>query len=297
MINNRLMTTRAMLAGLLALAGGLGGCVSQQAYDDVVRENRALKSRNVELQGRESDLESTLAGLRRQLDAPNDAMAGMEDANALALQRLNQAMQTIADLEAQLDGMEFSKLDPVTDDALRRLAGRYPNLIRYDADRGMLQFASDLTFASGSADVQAQAKNSLAALADILKSNEALGYDVRVVGHTDSQRISSKTQQRHPTNMHLSAHRAISVRSELVSLGVPESRVMAAGWGEFRPVVPNSANGNTPANRRVEIYLFPGTGGGSSFGVTNPATGSGQSGMNATIDRDGLGGSSYEPTK
>lgn len=286
------ITARVSLVGLLALAGGLGGCVSQQAYDDTVRENRALKSRNVELQGRLGDLEAAGAGLRAQLNEGPRAMAGLEDAHALTLQRLNAAMETITDLEGRLDGMQFSQLDPVTDDALRELAGRYPNMVRYDAERGMLQFASDLTFASGSADVQAQAKNSLAALADILKSNEALAYDVRVVGHTDSQPISAKTRQRHATNMHLSAHRAISVRSELVSLGVPASRVMAAGWGEFRPAVQNSANGNTPANRRVEIYLFPGSGGGSSsFGTTKPA------GTNATIDRDGLGGSSFEPTK
>lgn len=291
MMKNRSLTVS--LAGLMALAGGLGGCVSQQAYDDVVRENRALKSRNVELQGRLGDLESTESSLRSRLNEPNNGMADLESRNALLLQQLNQAMSTTADLEAQLDGMQFARLDPVTDDALRELAGRYPGLVRYDADRGMLQFSSDLTFASGSADVQAQAKNSLSALADILKSNEALAYDVRVVGHTDSQPISAKTRQRHPTNMHLSAHRAISVRRELVSMGVPASRIMAAGWGEQRPAVPNSANGNTPANRRVEIYLFPGSGGSSSasFGPTTPA------GTNATIDRDGLGGSSFEPTK
>lgn len=290
MMKNRSMTLT--LAGLVALAGGLGGCVSQQAYDDVVRENRALKSRNVELQGRLGDLEATEASLRGQLDSQPDALAGLEDENALAIQRLNQALETIADLESQLDGMQFARLDPATDDALRRLAGRYPGMVRYDADRGMLQFSSDLTFASGSADVQAQAKNSLSALADILKSNEAVAYDVRIVGHTDSQRISANTRQRHPTNMHLSAHRAISVRRELVNLGVPASRIMAAGWGEHRPVVANSANGNTPANRRVEIYLFPGSGSGSaSFGPTNSG------GIDATIDRDGIGGSSFEPTK
>jgi len=293
MTMTRKITARFSMIGLLALAGGLGGCVSQQAYDDAVRENRALKSRNVELQGRMGDLESAGAGLRRQLDAAPDAMAGLEDAHALTLQRLNNAMETISDLEGRLDGMQFSQLDPVTDDALRQLAGRYPNMVRYDADRGMLRFSSDLTFASGSADVQAQAKNSLAALADILKSNEALSYDVRVVGHTDSQPISSKTRQRHPSNMHLSAHRAISVRSELVKLGVPANRVMAAGWGAQRPAVANSANGNTPANRRVEIYLFPGSTGSSSSGEA-PA---GASGTDAAIDRDGLGGSSFEPTK
>ena len=291
-MNDRLSrrVTRLALVGLLATAGGLGGCVSQKAYDEVVTENRALKSRNVELQGRIGDLTSLEANLRRQLDSAPDASAGLEDAHSLTLQQLNQARQTIADLEARLDSMDFARLDPVTDDALRRLADQYPNLIRYDAERGMLQFASDLTFATGSAEVQAQAKNSLSTLAGILKSSAASGYDVRVVGHTDSQPIGAKTRDRHPTNMHLSAHRAIAVRRELLALGVPAARVMAAGWGEHRPIVANSANGNTPANRRVEVYLFASDRTATSSGFTPMGT-------DAVIDREVLGGSSYEPTK
>ncbi len=282
--------TRLALVGLLATAGGLGGCVSQKAYDEVVTENRALKSRNVELQGRIGDLTSLEENLRRQLDSAPNASAGLEDAHSMTLQQLNQARQTIADLEARLDNMDFARLDPVTDDALRRLADQYPNLIRYDAERGMLQFASDLTFATGSAEVQAQAKNSLSTLAGILKSGAASGYDVRVVGHTDSQPIGAKTRDRHPTNMHLSAHRAIAVRRELLALGVPAGRVMAAGWGEHRPVVANTASGNTPANRRVEVYLFASDRTATSSGFTPMGT-------DAVIDREVLGGSSYEPTK
>lgn len=279
------------LAGLLVSAAGFGGCVSQRAYDDLVHENRALKSRNVELQGRIDDLSTTEAALRRQLIATPDAMAGLESAHALTLQQLNEARRMIADLERRLDSMEFAQLDPVTDEALRRLAARYPNLIRYDPDRGMLQFASDLTFDSGSAVVRNDAKASLTALADILRSPDASGYDVRIVGHTDSQRISSATAQRHPTNMHLSAHRAIAVRDELIGLNVPATRVMAAGWGEHRPAVPNTATGNTPQNRRVEIYLFPSTEGPVSAPASTP------SGQGAVIDRQSLGGGAYEPTK
>lgn len=278
------------LAGLLVSAAGFGGCVSQRAYDDLVHENRALKSRNVELQGRIDDLSSTEAALRRQLSATPDAMAGLEGAHALTLQQLNEARRVIADLERRLDSMEFTQLDPVTDDALRRLAARYPSLIRYDPDRGMLQFASDLTFDSGSAVVRNEAKASLTALADILRSPDASGYDVRIVGHTDSQRISAATAQRHPTNMHLSAHRAIAVRDELIGLNVPAARVMAAGWGEHRPAVPNTATGNTPQNRRVEIYLFPST----ESVASTPAAPTGQG---AVIDRQSLGGGAYEPTK
>lgn len=288
-ITNR--ASRRIPALLLAgtLATGLGGCVSQQAYDDLVHENRALKSRNVELQSRVGDLESVGSRLRGQLDAAPDAMAGLEDAHNLTLQQLNEARQTIADLESRLDNMEFAQLDPVTDDALRRLAGRHAGLVRYDPERGMLQFASDLTFDSGSDVVKQQAKSSLSALANILKSPEASGYDTRIVGHTDSQPLSASTRKRYPSNMHLSTYRAISVRNELVKLGVPSTRMLAAGWGEFRPAVQNTKTGNTPANRRVEIYLVP--------GQQHNSVGFGPAGTNATIDRDSLGGSAYEPNK
>lgn len=277
------------LALAAVLSAGLGGCVGQQAYDDLVHENRALKSRNVELQARIGDLESMESGLRRQVESAPDAMAALEEAHNLTLQQLNQARQTIAELENRLDNMEFAQIDPVTDDALRRLAGQYPDLIRYDPDRGMLRFSSDLTFDSGSDAVKKQAVASLQALATILKSPEASGYDVRIVGHTDSQPLSARTRKRYPSNMHLSTYRAISVRNELVKLGVPAARMMAAGWGEYRPAVPNAKNGNTPANRRVEIYLVPGHGGASA--ASAPA------GQDAVIDRDSLGESAYEPTK
>ena len=279
---------RLALVSLLASAGGLGGCVSQQAYDDVVHENRTLKSRLVELQGENGDLESTVGSLRSRLNAVPRS-SGDDEANALLRQQLNQSRETIADLERRLDNMDFAPLDPVTDDALRRLAGQYPDLILYDAERGMLRFASDLTFDTASAVVKPQARNSLTALSNILKSNAAAGYDVRVVGHTDAQPISAKTRERFPSNMHLSTFRAIAVRDELLKLGIPADRVMAAGWGEHRPLVPNGPDGVTPANRRVEVYLIPGHG--------TSSTGFAPAGRDAVIDRDSLGGSSYEPTK
>ncbi|MEX0876623.1 MAG: OmpA family protein, partial [Phycisphaerales bacterium] len=67
------------------------------------------------------------------------------------------------------------------------------------------------------------------------------------------------TQRRHPTNMHLSAHRAIAVRDTLGSAGIDWNRMSVTGWGEYRPLVANNAGTGTAENRRVEIYLVPGT--------------------------------------
>ncbi len=47
---------------------------------------------------------------------------------------------------------------------------------------------------------------------------------------------------------------------------MPGARVEIAGWGEYRPMVPNSSKGGTAANRRVEIYVVP-----SAYSTGSPA--------------------------
>ena len=46
------------------------------------------------------------------------------------------------------------------------------------------------------------------------------------------------------------------VAKTLASNGVDPARFEVAGYGEYRPIVPNT-DGGTSANRRVEIYLRP----------------------------------------
>ncbi len=262
---------------------GLGGCVSQQEYDRLVDTNRSLKATNSDLQAQLDDRNRLISSLRGETGSASDSITGLTGENATLRQQLAAAQARIRQFEDDLASMSMTRLDPVTDSALRDLANRYPGLVSYDADRGMLRFASDLTFDSGSAVVRASAGDSLRALAGILNSSDAMNYDARIVGHTDSQRVSAATAQRHATNMHLSAHRAIAVRDALIGLGVTPGRMEAAGWGEFRPAVPNTASGNTPENRRVEIYIVRGSGGARSLGAP--------SGGSIELDRDrGAGG-------
>jgi len=256
----------ATIVGTLALgASGLGGCASQQAYDQLLDANRSLTAKNSELNRTVEELQKENSQIQRDRAAKEAALAEFERLNGDLKGRLEAAGLSYKDLEARLAGLQFSPLDADTDKALAALAAQYPDLIKYDSLRGMLRFASDLTFNSGDDTVQEGAKQSLAALAKVLESTSASQYEVMIVGHTDSQPISNVTGKRHPTNVHLSAHRAISVRSYLASMGVPPGKLYVAGWGEFKPAVPNSANGNTPANRRVEIYLTKATQSGAEY--------------------------------
>lgn len=281
----------ARVAGVGVLTLLAGGCVSQQAFDDLVEENRTLTARNTELQARVGELEGQINGISGSASNARRTLSELESENGLLRQQLGQARDQIRDLEGRLGGIQLTSLDPTTDAALAALAAQYPGLVEYDASRGLLRFNSDLTFDSGSAEVKSTARESLRALAQILQSPTAQGYDVRIVGHTDSQRVANpRTKQQHPTNTHLSVHRSIAVRDELGGIGVGPERLEVAGWGEYRPRVANSPGGNTPANRRVEVYLVAGSSRGYDSSAPAPAAGS-------LIDRERVGGSAFEPTK
>lgn len=251
-----------LLGGTAAAVSVLGGCVAQQGYDQAVSENRSLKDQNQQLQADAQQARSEAEIERTQRQKAEGALASMEQRYGILNGKLDQAMSNASGMNDALARIQL--LDPATTNALQALADQYPSLIKFDSSRGMLRFASDLTFDSGQDAVKPTAKESLVALAQILNSAPAANYEVHIVGHTDAQPISSATAARHPTNMHLSCARAIAVRSELLSLGVPQGKMMAAGWGDQRPIAPNDAKGRSAANRRVEVYLVASTGGDAS---------------------------------
>lgn len=247
---------RCALGLSLSLAfAALTGCVGQGEYDNLYATNRSLTSQNAELTRERDEARAALEALKRSLGSGEGALAALQRENTELRRLLDQAMADLKNLDGRMAGLTFGQLDPQTDAALEAFARQYPDLVKYDSARGMLRFASDLTFDSGSVVVKSEAKRALEALATVLQSASAMQYEVVIEGHTDSQRISAATARNHPTNRHLSAHRAIAVIDVLGGMGISYGRMMAAGWGEFRPMVPNSSNGNTPANRRVEIFL------------------------------------------
>ncbi len=105
-------------------------------------------------------------------------------------------------------------------------------------------------FASGSADLKEQGKNILADVGNIIKKNE--GLKVRVEGHTDDVPIAG----RYRSNWELSSARSLSV-VELLSkeTGIQPQNMSAVGYGEFRPIVPNTSPENRSKNRRIQIFV------------------------------------------
>ncbi|MEL6795670.1 MAG: OmpA family protein [Planctomycetota bacterium] len=233
----------------------LGGCVNQQQYDQLQDAYDAQRDQNTNLARENEMLQDTIDLMRGSNTQTEGAIGDLQQQNNELRAQLARSNEMLASIDTEIRTLRL--VDAEFDQALRDLAARYANVIVYDPDLGMLRFRSDLTFNSGSDQVRDNARDALSALADVIKNNANASYTLQIVGHTDSEPISSGTAQRHPTNTHLSVHRAIAVKQSLTSLGVPAERVMVAGWGEFRPAVPNGPGGNTPQNRRVEIFFQP----------------------------------------
>ncbi len=258
-----------VLSGLAVAT--LSGCATDQKYAQLDAAYRSTLAQNQDLEAQLDALNQEIRLLQQRLSDQEGGLTGAEGTNAELRQRLAKLMEDYRALESRLNNMDVV-LNPETDAALRALAESNPGVLTYDAKRGMLRFSSDLTFASGSTEVQPAGKQALDALARVLGSPSASVYDIRIVGHTDSVPISSATAARHPTNTHLSAHRAISVRDVLATDGISRDRMEVGGWGEYRPAVPNRpGRAGTPENRRVEVFLVASGSANIPSGVTEPA--------------------------
>ena len=149
------------------------------------------------------------------------------------------------------------ELPPALDEQLGRLASSYPDVVTYDSSRKMVRFQTDLTFNLGSAGLREFVHEPLRELAAILNSDLAESYGIRVAGHTDNVPIANPTTlERHPSNWHLSADRAIEVVGFLMEADVSGHRIQAVAHSYYRPLVEHRAGG-TEENRRIEISLVP----------------------------------------
>jgi outer membrane protein OmpA-like peptidoglycan-associated protein len=106
--------------------------------------------------------------------------------------------------------------------------------------------AQNIFFATGSARLLNTSNKALNEIAKIMKEDTNLKLDID--GHTDN--VGSET-----SNHTLSHNRANSVKAYLVKQGVDESRLVAQGFGESRPIADNKTATGRAKNRRVEMKL------------------------------------------
>lgn len=104
-----------------------------------------------------------------------------------------------------------------------------------------------INFKTGSAELIAASYSALDFIADFLKQYPHLRYEIQ--GHTDSQGSDDY-------NLLLSAARAGTVRTYLLSKGITDENVIAIGYGETVPIADNDAVSGRALNRRVEFRII-----------------------------------------
>ena len=193
-----------------------------------------------------ASLQAQLRQITAALKLQKEETAEKEDELKDVSQRLNTLLAERVNQLEQYQSEFFSRL--------RDILATNEN-IRVVGDRFLLP--SELLFASGSAQLGEEGKRELDKLAEVLLDVVAaipgdIDWILRIDGHTDL--IPINTPQ-FPSNWELSTARAVAVVRYLAAQGVPERRMVAAGFGEFFPV----AGGTTPdalqKNRRIELKL------------------------------------------
>ena len=126
--------------------------------------------------------------------------------------------------------------------------------------------ASDVTFASDSADLAPGAQAQLQTVATQLNQHPD-GGTLTIVGHTDDIQDDAYNQA-------LSEKRANAVKTRLEQLtSLDKWKTSVSGKGESQPKIKDTTDQARAANRRVEITLTP-TGGTTPKNTATPANGS-----------------------
>ena len=264
---SRVTRNVSRLLGVAAIGLSLTGCVTQEKYNALKLDRDRQAEQLASAQNDANTAKAEADAYKRQLQALMDANSGKEALGA-------NAMQQLANLQAALDEANKKYADAIANmgkvgtvlpvaltNELQAFASANPDLVEFDAARGIVKFRSDLTFDTGDATLKPKAKEVITRFASILNSPAAVNYELLVAGHTDNAPVANPATiaKGHKDKWYLSSHRAISVGSDLMHNGVSPQRLGMVGYADQHPVASNSSEGGKAQNRRVEVLILPTT--------------------------------------
>ncbi len=251
------------------------GCVSKTQFDSLQGNYNNLQTTN-------GQLAADGAQCKDNLNRSNAQIASMQD-------QINSQQQRVKDLQTTLDkcitasgegNVNISKLvdelgssnkyiqelaasktrgDSInmamTDSLTKSLTADEQQNVNVKVLQGMvyISLADTMLYQSGTDNISAGAGDVLAKISKVINNNK--GYDVLVIGNTDSAAVSGPTIR---NNWNMSALKASSVVQALQnSYGVNPKRLTAGGRGEYNPVANNDTPGGRSLNKRTEIMITP----------------------------------------
>ncbi|MCP5074003.1 MAG: peptidoglycan -binding protein, partial [Rhodobacteraceae bacterium] len=221
-------------------------------------------------------LNQQLSSLRAQIGTLNLLLDESSEKDAEAQvqlealgNRLNAALARVATEQSRRAALEEAERKRLEEEArkleryrseffgqLRELlAGREG--VRIVGDRFV--FSSEVLFETGNVALADEGKSQIANVAAILSDladdiPSDIDWVIRVDGHTDNVQFNGAGK--YADNWELSQGRALSVvRYMIDELDFPASRLVAAGFGEFRPIAAGDSAEARAQNRRIELKL------------------------------------------
>jgi outer membrane protein OmpA-like peptidoglycan-associated protein len=203
-----------------------------------------------------TDKESTQTALlnatEAKLSKTKEELTNTQHSAAEDKRRLDEAAKKGKEEVARVE-KQLAEEKKAREDAEKRAAAAMASLAEVakvkEESRGMvITLSGSVLFATGKSELLPVAQDKLGEVAKALKDQ---GFKKIVVeGHTDAR--GSATQ-----NTELSRARAETVRSYLVSRGIPSDKIEATGIGSSRPIADNATPDGRANNRRVEIVVSP----------------------------------------
>jgi chemotaxis protein MotB len=169
---------------------------------------------------------------------------------AWALSRVDRDTQTQVSeaFRVRATGERYSD---VRKDLAKDIKNGYANeysKIEITEKRIKITLSEQVFFESGSSALSGHVRENLHSLSALLKKTNTT---IVVEGYTDDIPLKNGS------NWELSLARAISVVDYFVQYEqIPRSRFMVAGYGEYKPLAPNSSDENRKKNRRIEITVL-----------------------------------------
>ena len=262
---------RALLLVAAALTAALGGCVTKSSYKALEADYSDYRAKAEDRerihQAAIKDLERALAEER----ARYEQLSGEQQRLEARLDALNADKAKLVSDKSRLESAEVEMRQALAE-MVQRKAAAEARIAEYNAllarfkaliDAGKLrvrivdgqmvvQLATDVLFASGSADLSKEGKDAIVEVTTILAAIPDRSF--QVAGHTDNVPIRTS---RYRSNWELAFDRAITVVRTMIDGGMPVARISATSHGEFRPTATNDSDEGKAQNRRIEIIVVP----------------------------------------
>lgn len=258
---------KKVVLGLSVLAILLSSCGTKKKIADLESKNKEvqdlLNTCTVKLNStlaEKNALANQIEFLKKNNSDLIDNMGNLTMLSSKGADNLEKSLESLKEKDLKISRLQdaITKKDSVTlalVKSIKKEVGFDDPDIEVNVEKGVvfISIADKLLFKTGSYQVSDKAKSILTKVAKIINSKP--DFECMVEGHTDNVPIKTNMME---DNWDLSVKRATSiVRVLQKDLGVNPKQLIAAGRGEYIPLVDNNSVENKARNRRTRIVILP----------------------------------------